>query len=43
MNIEVLIIVETLKEFITILLAQKLQIYADHKKIMRKLFIPIEC
>ena len=35
---ELLSIVETLKEFITILLGQKLQIYSDRKKLTCKMY-----
>ena len=37
-EIELLIIIETLKEFTTILLGQKLQIYTDHKNLTCEFF-----
>ena len=40
-EIELLIIIETLKEFRIIILGQKLRIYTDHKNITRKNLIPI--
>ena len=36
MEIELIIIIETLKEFRTILLGHKLLIYTDHKNLMCK-------
>ena len=41
-EIELIIIVETLKEFRKILLGHKLRIYTDHKKLRVKHLIPVE-
>ena len=41
MERELICIIETLKEFRTILLGQKLRIYTDHKNLTCKILIPI--